>query len=226
MKRLKEYFSVLGELAKETALHIASAWQARNTPYKIQKMDGTVVITGYKGSLIPKAVIPSEICGLPVRTIGARSFLQCGFLEEIHILDGTEIIEPNAFSSCDHLTKVFMEDSVRVIDRNVFFECENMYCVELSAALQRIENRAFFGCKGLRDIEIPDGVEYIGDQAFYGCTKLKSIRLPLALKHLPRSAFDGCTSLEHIYLEKGSYADRVLSDSPHFSRKLRYIPRI
>ncbi|MBQ8495894.1 MAG: leucine-rich repeat domain-containing protein [Clostridia bacterium] len=226
MKNFKEYLSVCAELVGETAAHIASAWQARNTPFKFQKQDGAIIITGYKGSLIPKAVIPSEICGLPVKTVGARSFLQCPFLEEIHILDGAEIIEANAFSSCDHLTKVFMKDSVREIGKNVFFECENLYCVELSPALQKIENRAFYGCKGLRDIDIPDGVEYIGDQAFYGCKKLKSIRMPLALKHLPRSAFDNCPALEHIYVERGSYADRVLSDSPHFSGKLRYIPRI
>ena len=226
MKGFKEYLSVCSELAKETAANIAGAWQARNTPYKIQKKDGTIVITGYKGSLTPRALIPSEICGLPVRTIGARSFLQCDFLQEVHIADGTETIEPNAFSACPQLTKVFMADSVRVIDRNVFFECENLYCAELSASLQRIESRAFFGCKGLRDIDLPDGVEYIGDQAFYGCTKLKSIHMPLALKHLPRSAFDGCTALDHIYVERGSYADRILSDSPHFSGKLRYIPRI
>ena len=226
MKKCKEYLSVCTELVKETAANIVSAWQSRNTPYKIQKKDGKMVITGYKDSLIPKAVIPSEICGFPVQTIGARSFLRCPFLEEVHILDGTEIIEANAFSSCDHLTKVFMKDSVREIGQNVFFECENLYCVELSPALRKIDNRAFYGCKGLRDIDIPDGVEYIGDRAFYGCKKLKTIRIPLALKHLPRSAFDECPSLEHIYLEKGSYADKVLSSSPHFSRKLRYIPRI
>ncbi len=226
MKNFKEYISVCVELVKETAENIRSAWQARNTPYKIQKQNAKIIITGYKDSLIPKAVIPSEICGLPVREIAPRSFLQCPFLEEVRILDGTETIGANAFSSCDHLTKVFMEDSVREIGRNVFFECENLYCVELSASLQKIDDRAFFGCKGLRDIELPDGVEYIGNQAFYGCTKLRSIRMPLALKHLPRSAFDGCTALEHIYVERGSYVDKILSESPHFSGKLRYIPRI
>ena len=80
-------------------------------------------------------------------------------------------------------------------------------------------------------IEIPatyqtKKVTSIAESAFYGCTKLKSIHLPLALRHLPRSAFDGCTALEHIYLERGSYADQILSESPHFSKKLRYIPRI
>ena len=226
MKRFKEYFSVFAELAKETAGHIRSAFQTRNTPYKLERKIDHIVITGYKSALLPKALIPGELLGLPVRTIGARAFLQCPFLEEVHMEDGVETIEPNAFSSCDHLTKVFMSDSVRTIGRNVFFECENLYCVELSAALREIDNRAFFGCKGLRDIKIPDGVESIGDQAFYGCTKLKSIHLPLALRHLPRSAFDGCTALEHIYLERGSYADQILSESPHFSKKLRYIPRI
>ena len=226
MKNSKERWIVFKELAKEVKESVSSPWFARKTPFKIQKKDGMITITGYKDSMLPKMSIPSEIGGVPVRTIGARAFLQCQFLEEVTIEYGATLIEPNAFSSCDHLMKIFMANSVEKIDRNAFFECENLFCAELSEGLREIGNRAFFGCIGLRDIRLPDSIESIGDQAFYGCKKLKSIHIPLALKFLPRSAFDGCTALEHIYVERGSYADSVLSDSPHFSRKLRYIPRI
>lgn len=226
MKDRSDRLLMFRALVKETADNISRAWFARKTPFTIQKHDGTVIITGYKDSMLPKAEIPSEIGGLPVRTIGARSFLQCNFLEEMRIADGVTVIEANAFSSCDHLMKVFLADSVEIIGRNAFFECENLFCAELSSGLREIENRAFFGCIGLRDIRLPDGLERIGDQAFYGCKKLKSINIPLALKHLPRSAFENCPSLDHIYLERGSYADRILSDSHLFAGKLRYIPRI
>ncbi len=226
MKKLKNYVFACKDLIQETATSISMAWKTRHTPYRIQKTSEGIVITGYSDSMTPKAMIPSEIAGIPVRTIGARAFLQCDFLEEVRMEDGVETIEANAFSACDRLMKFFMADSVRTIGRNAFFECKNLFCMELSHALREIDNRAFFGCTGLRDIDLPDGIERIGDQAFYGCIKLKSIHIPLALKHLPRSAFDGCTALEHIYVERGSYADKVLSNSPHFCHKLRYIPRI
>ena len=202
------------------------AWQSRNTPFKIRKNGNELTIVGYKNSLLPRIEIPGEINGLPVRTIAARAFVNCPFLEEVRIADGVEVIEPNAFSSCMHLTKVFMGDSVSVIGRNAFFECKYLYCVELSPSLREIDNRAFYGCTGLRDINLPDGIERIGDQAFQGCTKLKSIHIPLALKQIHRSAFENCHFLEYIFIEKGSYADRVFSESEYYKKKLRYIPRI
>lgn len=226
LKHIKQYLLTCKDLSLDTVIMIRDAWQSRDVPFKFYKKDDEIVITGYKNSLLPRIEIPGEILGLPVRTVAARSFVECPFLEEVRIADGVEILEPNAFSSCSHLTKVFMGDSVSVIDRNAFFECKYLFCVELSPCLREIGNRAFFGCTGLRDIFLPDSIESIGDQAFYGCTKLKSIRIPLALKHLPRSAFDECRSLDHIFLERGSYADCVLSESEYYSKKLRYIPRI
>ena len=226
MKSIQQYFLACRELAKDTAAMIKEAWQARDIPFRFQKTDDEIVITGYKNSLLPRIEIPGELLGMPVRTVAARAFVECPFLEEVRIADGVEILEPNAFSACNHLTKVFMGDSVSVVGRNAFFECKYLYCVELSPSLREIDNRAFFGCTGLRDIYLPDGIERIGEQAFYGCTKLKSIHIPLALKELPRSAFENCRSLDHIFVERGSYADRVLSESEYYSKKLRYIPRI
>ncbi len=205
---------------------ITEAWLSRNTPFKLKRSGDELIIIGYKSSLLPRIEIPGEIHGLPVRTVAARAFVNCPFLEEVRIADGVEILEPNAFSSCTHLTKVFMGDSVSAIGRNAFFECKYLYCVELSPALREIDNRAFYGCTGLRDIDLPDGIERIGDQAFCGCTKLKSIHIPLALKKFHRSAFEDCRALDHIFIEKGSYADRVLSESEYYRKKLRYIPRI
>ncbi|MBQ3489091.1 MAG: leucine-rich repeat domain-containing protein [Clostridia bacterium] len=226
MKNIKEYFLALSDFFKDTSVLIRETWQSRHIPFKFQKIRNEIVITGYKNSLLPRIEIPSEILGLPVRAVGARAFVQCPFLEEVRIADGVEILEPNAFSYCNHLTKLFMGDSVKKIGRNAFFECKYLYCAELSPSLREIESRAFYGCTGLRDILLPDGIERIGDQAFFGCTKLKSIHIPLALEHLPRNAFEHCTSLEHIFLEKDSPADRILSASEYYSKKLRYIPRI
>ena len=204
---------------------IAEIWTTRNIPVKFEKRGDYAVITGPKDTLLPKAEIPSEVCGIPVKKVDARAFVQCNFLDEVTIADGVEELDTNAFSGCEKLTKVHMADSVRVIGRNCFFECKNMFCADLSETLLEIGARAFYGCVGLRDIKLPDGLEVIGEQAFYGCNKLKSINIPLALKEIPRSAFDGCTALERIYLEKGSPADKILSQSEYYAQMLCYIPR-
>ena len=226
MKKLKHYAIACRELTKDVAVMIKEAWQTRHVPFHFKKTEDGIVITGYKNSLLPRIEIPSEILGIPVYAVAARAFVNCSFLEEVRIADGVEILEPNAFSSCMHLSKVFMGDSVCVIGRNAFFECKYLYCVELSPSLKEIDNRAFYGCTGLRDIDLPDGIERIGEQAFFGCTKLKGIHVPLALKQLHRSAFENCRALERIFIEKDSYADRVLSESEYYRKKLRYIPRI
>ena len=205
---------------------LSDRWKSRGVPFTFERIGENALVTGYKDTLLPKAEIPSELCGLSVQKIAARAFLECPFLEEMRIADGVEVIGANAFSSCDKLTKFHMADSVRELGRNAFFECRNLYEVTLSRTLRTIESRAFFGCTGLRDITLPDSLEAIGESAFCGCEKLYSIRIPLALKTLPRNAFDGCAALAEIYLEKGSPADLVLSDSAYFSEKLRYIPRI
>lgn len=212
-----------GQTAKAV---LRDLWHSRRSPFYFEKRDGEIVITGYKASLLPKAEIPSQIHGYPVSKVDTRAFHQCNFLEEMHILDGVRVLGPNAFSACEGLTKVYIAGSVDVIGRNAFFECENLFCAELENGIREIENRAFYGCVGLRDIDLPDSIEKIGDQAFYGCKKLKSIHIPLSLKTLPRNAFDGCVSLDHIFVEKGSPADKILSDSEYYSKKLRYIPRI
>lgn len=205
---------------------LSETWKARRTPFLFEKRDYGGVITGYKSSLLPRGEIPSKIQDCPIKKIGARAFLQCGFLEEVSICDGIEEIEANAFSSCERLTKIHMADSVRIVGRNAFFECESLFDVKLSSLLESIESRAFFGCVGLRDLALPDSLESIGEQAFFGCRKLRSIRIPLSLRSLPRNIFDGCVMLDAIYLEKGSYADSVLLQSDFLSKKLRYIPRI
>ena len=124
MKNIKHYLLACRDLAKDASIQIREAWQSRDIPFKFQKTEDEVITTGYKSSLLPRIEVPGEILGFPVRTVGARAFVECPFLEEVRIADGVEILEANAFSSCTHLTKVFMGDSVSVIGRNAFFECK------------------------------------------------------------------------------------------------------
>lgn len=211
---------------KDIFSDISERFRARNVPLKYTKKNGYVIVDGYRQGLTPRAEVPGEIIGLPVREIDARAFIECPFLYEIYIRDGIEKIGPNAFSSCEQLSLVHMADSVTVIGRNAFFECENLFCADISGGLDEIDDKAFFGCRGLRDITLPDSVRRIGEQAFCGCSALKMVKLPVNLKEIYRSTFENCPELCDIYVERGSPADLVLSQSEYYSKKLRYVPRI
>jgi len=215
MSVIKEFFSALSDRVRESKY-----------PLRFTKKDGYVTVSGYRDRLQPRCEVPSEAMGLPVREIEPRAFTECPFLFEIFVREGVERIGANAFSSCEQLSMVHLSDSVSVIERNAFFECRHLFCVDLSNGLDEIGDRAFYDCRGLRDITLPDSVRRIGEQTFYGCTQLKEVRLPINLKEIYRSTFDNCPELTDIYIERGSPADLVLSQSERYAKMLRYVPRI
>ncbi len=96
--------------------------------------DSTVEITGYNDS-DTEIVIPSEIEGKSVTSIGAWAFNGCTGLTSITIPDGVTSIGGYAFSGCTGLTSVTIPDSVTSIG-----------------------DSAFYGCTGLTSITIPDSV--------------------------------------------------------------------
>ena len=62
--------------------------------------DGKVTITGYTGKG-GDVVIPAEIAGLPVTTIGEYTFLNCTLLTSITLPNSITTIGDRAFPDCD-----------------------------------------------------------------------------------------------------------------------------
>ena len=73
--------------------------------------DGTVKITGYTGSNT-EIVIPSEIEGMAVISVGESAFEDCTGLTSVIIPDGVTSICYEAFSGCSGLTSITIPDSV------------------------------------------------------------------------------------------------------------------
>ena len=67
--------------------------------------DGTVEITDYKGS-DTNLVIPSEIDGKKVTSIGEDAFFDCPSLENVNISDSIKTIGSGAFYGCRKLNNV------------------------------------------------------------------------------------------------------------------------
>ena len=112
-----------------------------NFRYGINK-DNTVTIAGYNGDEAD-VVIPAEINGKSVTSIGESAFRGCSSLKSITIPDSVTNISRRAFDSCTSLTSVTIPNSVT-----------------------KIGSYAFMNCISLTNITIPDSVTSIGDRAF------------------------------------------------------------
>ena len=76
--------------------------------------DGTVEITGYSGE-DTVLVIPDEIDGKRVTSIGSYAFFVCSGLTEITIPEGVTSIGDFAFAGCWGLTKITLPEGVTSI---------------------------------------------------------------------------------------------------------------
>ncbi len=81
--------------------------------------NGEVTITEYKGEAA-EVVIPSEIDGYKVTSIGSYAFSECNNLESITMPDGVTSIGEWAFSGCSSLESITIPKSVAAIDGLLF----------------------------------------------------------------------------------------------------------
>lgn len=136
-----------------------------------------VNITGYTG--VPTVVvIPSEIDGFPVTSIGYQ-----------------------AFRECNSLTNVTIPDSVTIIDAEAFNRCVNLNSVKIPDSVTEISWGAFWGCSNLTNITIPESVTHIGNGAF-GTSGLTSVTIKNSLTSIDLAVFDNCISLNNIIIYK------------------------
>ena len=133
---------------------VFTAEAAKQGYFEYSVSDDEARITDYTGSAT-ELVIPSELGGYPVTSIGDYAFEECTSLTSVTIGDSVTSIGYSAFRSCYSLTSVTIGDSVTSIGSS-----------------------AFRGCTSLTSVTIPDSVTDIKSYAFYGCTSLTSITIP------------------------------------------------
>lgn len=89
-----------------------------NELFEYEINDNTVTILKYIGSQ-PNVVIPPEIDGYPVTTIGTDSFKGCSHVQTVQISNTVTVIEKFAFTGCS-LTSIVIPDSVTKIGTLAF----------------------------------------------------------------------------------------------------------
>lgn len=186
--------------------------------------DGYIEITAYTGEE-KHVVIPSEIDGIKVVSIGKSAFAENTKIKSVQIPDTITTIRKEAFYKCKNLEQVDIYGDISVLERwefakcrdleivnfygdlysispGMFMECTNLENIYIPESVSSIGNSAFAYCSELLSIDIPEGVEMIEGGTFYGCGYIRNITLPGTIKYIKNDAFSICVSLTEICIPK------------------------
>ena len=177
----------------------------------------------FSGSKLTKIVIPKEIT-----SIGANAFLNCDYLAEVNIQDGSSALTVGYQNSSaanwgpfydSPLSKIYLGREINYVDGNGntftpsetndgFFANEESgsitnVSVTLSNNVKTISNYMFSGLK-MNDINIPSTVTEIGNGAFYGCNTFSSLTIPSSVTKIGDNAFYNCSSLSNLTIASGA----------------------
>ncbi len=98
-----------------------------------KKKKGEYILTTCQKEASGTIIIPSEINGIKVTTIGENAFAECDSIKEVVIPDGVTKIESGAFSGCDGLLKVTIPESVTSIGNWAFGDCRELTEINYNA---------------------------------------------------------------------------------------------
>lgn len=106
-----------------------------------------------------------------VKTLGQRSFAECGNLTSLKLNDGLEVIGHSAFARCYNIKhELIIPDTVRFIGNFAFGSdgtTMGFTSIHLGNSVEFIGRAAFQIChKVTNDIQLPDSLKVIGDFAF------------------------------------------------------------
>lgn len=161
--------------------------------YELNDNKQSYTIIGTNDEAKSEIVLPNEVNGLPVTTIGEKAFYTNTKLETIVIASSIKIIEQYAFSRCSFL-------------KNITFENNSQ--------LSYLKQEAFSYCKSLINIDLPENLILIGDYAFRNCVLLNHVTLPNNLFFIGEHIFLECSCLGYNIFDNAKYLGN--KDNPYF----------
>ena len=179
-----------------------NAYEFRGFEYTLQE-DGTARIDRYVGRVPAELVLPAELHGVPVTSIGKKAFAEQPRIVQVTVPEGVTTIGEKAFYFCKKLERVILPQSLETIEPRAFSDCWKATQIDLPAGLKHIGKHAFSSCYMLSTVSIPESVETIGEWAFSG-TNIKEITIPAGVDSLGTGAFSNCLELTRVTILNGS----------------------
>lgn len=159
--------------------------------------DGAVTLLDYTGQATA-VVVPAEIEGLPLTTIGNWAFTRNETLQSVELPQSVTRIGMEAFSYCRNLEELRLGNALNRIESYAFFGCSSLESILLPETLTELGPYAFSGCLQLREISLPSGLSRLENGVFYGCSRLESVELPTGLTFIGKETFGRCSLLSQI----------------------------
>ena len=187
---MKRIFALL--LAMALAMLCAGAMAADLSDLTYVSDGSGITITKCDSAASGELVIPAEIDGMPVKSIGSNAFYNCTGLTDVTIPDGVESIGMQAFLGCDSLTEVTIPSSVTVLGATVFRSCKNLTTVTFAGAQPPdIKGKYLFNyCEKLTTILVPAGSEATYEAAL--ANQMRWFRLEEEQTSVEKRLLDGC----------------------------------
>ncbi|MBR4237523.1 leucine-rich repeat protein, partial [bacterium] len=157
--------------------------------FKTAITNNEVTITGLNLESLYEVIIPDEIDGMPVKSIGDNAFQDCSSLTSITIPNSVTSIGNNAFYGCSSLESM----TLPYIGSS---QTSYTFLGYLFGSLNYRNNR-YFVPSSLKEVVILDGCTSIPNNAFQDCSSLTSIIIPDSVTSIGEYAFFGCSSLEY-----------------------------
>jgi len=206
--------------------------QATEGNFTYTVIDGKATVTACKTSVKGHILVPDQLGGYPVTTIGAGAFQDCILLERITISEGITAIAENAFGNCQKLGEITLPEGLTTIGAGAFANCAKLTKVSVPATITQIDGTAFENCsalsynefgngrylgndaeryivfmeavsKGITTCQLHESTKVIFDKAFYECVGLTNIVIPNGVKTIGQSAFFRCNNLRKLTVGRG-----------------------
>lgn len=164
--------------------------------------DGTATITGVLNTRkLPSTVmLPSQIAGYTVTTIGESAFESLASEEEIKSITVPETVTKvgeGAFAGCKNIEIIF-NGELSSIGEGAFDKCAKLKAISFGKELTKISAEAFRGT-GITNLTIPQNVTAIDENAFEACNSLTTVILHSNMQTIGDSAFYE-TAIKAVYI--------------------------
>lgn len=196
--------------------------EAAPEPIRMTSGDYKLLITGeeaciedYTGNAAD-LVIPTEVTGYRVTSIGERAFASCSFLTSVTIPEGVISIGFSAFGYCNWLNTITIPASVVTIEPYAFEGCIRLAHLNISVGniSYLCSDGVLFNSDGTLlhtalcalvkgDYVVPDSVLRIENGAFSRCNKLNLVTIPTGVTSIGDAAFWGCENMKSVTISEG-----------------------
>lgn len=164
--------------------------------YKVLE-DGTIEIIGLENYSVKELIIPSEIDGKKVTSIGEEAFYG-EYITSVEIPDTVTHIGDYAFGECERLVDVIIPGSVTSIAGDAFSGTPWLESQREANPLVVVNHILIDGTTASGDVKVPEGVTSISEEAFSYAENINSIAIPDSVTYIGEKAFYWCTNLAEI----------------------------